>query len=170
MHAETAVRSEDLAQRWNVLATDPEAPDYYELNEFGEVILSPRPTNLHQLRVQSVVDELNRQLGPRAVSEVSVLTDRGIRVPDVSWMPTERWNATRAATPLPIVPDVCVEVLSPGNTQEEIAMKVGAYLRGGAREVIVVSVSGESSFHGPEGRRDVSSLGIVLSLEGEPDC
>jgi Uma2 family endonuclease len=168
MHAETAVRSEVLSRRWNVLAMDPEAPDYYELNEFGEVILSPRPTNLHQLRVQSVADELNRQLGPRAVSEVSVLTDRGIRVPDVSWMPAERWKATGAATPLPFVPDVCVEVLSPGNTPEEIAMKIGAYLRGGAKEVIVASVSGEVSFHGPEGRRNLSALGIVLNLGEEP--
>jgi Uma2 family endonuclease len=153
-----------LSARWAELAADPNAPDYYELNEYGELILTPRPTNRHQRVAQTVARQLTEQLGMEAVTEVSVLTDKGIRVPDVVWMPEASWAASVDQTPLLKVPDVCVEVLSPSNTREEISMKVAAYLRGGAREVLVVELSGAVSIFGPEGARQTSALGIKLAL------
>ncbi len=167
MHADPAVRREELVRRWNELAADPESPDRFELNEFGELILSPPPTNRHNRIAQLVARALIEQLGPDAFVEMSVHTDRGIRVPDVVWMTAERWVVSRFATPLSVVPDVCVEVLSPSNTREEIAMKSGAYLRGGAREVIVVGLQGEVEFFGAEGKRKSSALGISLALPAD---
>jgi len=167
MHADPAVRREELIRRWNELAADPESPDYFELNEFGELIMSPKPTTRHQRVASAVARVLTAQLGGEGVTEVSVLTDRGVRVPDAVWMSTERWNESKGESPLQRVPDVCVEVLSPSNTREEIAMKVGAYLRGGAREVIVVGLKGEVEFFGPEGKRESSALGIALALPAE---
>jgi Uma2 family endonuclease len=79
-------------------------------------------------------------------------------------MPTDRWNQVKGKTPLPFVPDVCVEVLSPGNTRAEISMKAGAYLRAGAKEVVVVGLRGEIEFFGPEGKRTQSALSIALDL------
>jgi Uma2 family endonuclease len=167
MHADPAVRREELARRWNELAADPESPDHFELNEFGELILTPKPTVGHQRAGSAVAHLLRVLVGGEAVTEVSVLTDRGVRVPDVAWMPTERWNQCKGQSPLQIVPDVCVEVLSPSDTREEISMKVGAYLRGGAREAIVVGLKGEVEFFGPEGKRESSALGISLALPVE---
>ena len=163
MHADPAVRREELIRRRNELAADPESPDCFELNEFGELILSPKPTTRHQGTASEVAYQLTVQLGPRALT-ASVLTDRGVRVPDVVWMTPERWAECKDQTPLQLVPDVCVEVLSPSNTREEIAMKVGAYLRGGAREAIVVGLKGEVEFFGPGGKREASALGIRLAL------
>jgi hypothetical protein len=54
MKADHAVRREELIRRWNELGGDPESPDYYELNEFGEVIMRPRPTNRYQVIAQTV--------------------------------------------------------------------------------------------------------------------
>lgn len=167
MHAEPAIRREELVRRWNALAADPECPDHYELTEFGELILSPRPTNDHQVIATEIAVRLTAQLGPRAATEIAVYTGRGIRVPDVVWKPPTRWAEWKGQTPFPVVPDVCVEVLSPGNTREEILMKAGAYLRGGAREVIVVGLRGEVEFFGSEGRREASALGISLALPPE---
>jgi len=167
MHAAPAVRREELIRRWNELAADSESPDYFELNEFGELIMSPKPTTGHQRVASAVGWALKSQLGGEAVTEVSVLTDRGIRVPDVVWMRSERWGECQGQTPLHAVPDVCVEVLSPSNTREEITMKVGAYLRGGAREVIVIGLKGEVEFFGPDGKREASALGISLALPPE---
>jgi Uma2 family endonuclease len=164
MQVESVLDANTLLRRWQQLAGDPNSPDYYEVNEFGEVIMSPRPTNDHQRIVTAVTSALNQQLGPEAVQEVSVVTDRGIRVPDVVWMKPDRWILAKGKTPLPFVPDVCVEVLSPGNTKEEVTMKVNAYLRGGAREAIVVGLHGEIEFFGAEGKRVSSALGIQLSL------
>ena len=46
-------------------------------------------------------------------------------------------------------------------------MKVGAYLRGGTREVIVVGVKGEVDLFGPDGKCESSALGISLALPPE---
>ncbi len=167
MHAESALRREELIERWNELAADPESPDRYELNELGELILSPKPTNDHQRVAQAVVRALEARLGPEAGTEISVLTDRGIRVPDAVWMPATRWREVKGKTPFPFVPDVCVEALSPSNSRAEITMKIGAYLRGGAREVIVVGLKGEIEYFGAEGKRETSALGLRLELPPE---
>jgi Uma2 family endonuclease len=167
MHAEPAIRREELIRRWNALAADPESPDWYELTEFGELVLSPRPTNDHQAVASEIQIQLTARLGPRAATDIAVYTDRGIRVPDVVWMPSTRWAECKGQTPFPFVPDVCVEVLSPSNAREEILMKAGAYLRGGAREVIVVGLRGQLEFFGSEGWREVSALGLALALPPE---
>ncbi|MFN0316944.1 MAG: Uma2 family endonuclease [Burkholderiales bacterium] len=164
MLAEVTLSPADLARRWAMLQAQGDTPDYCELNEFGELIMSPRPTNDHQRVVQAVAFAIREQLGPEVVAEVSVLTDRGVRVPDIAWMPPEKWKNLKGQTPLQIVPDLCLEVLSAGNTREEINMKVGAYLRGGAKEVITVGLNGRIELHGPEGIRDRSVFGLKLEL------
>jgi len=164
MLTEIALDREELLRRWHELEEDPESPDRYELNELGELILSPKPTNKHQRVGLAVVRGLEARLGPEAATEISVFTDRGIRVPDVVWMPPARWQGRQEESPLSFVPDVCAEVLSPGNSRAEITMKIGAYLRGGAREVIVVGRKGEVEYFGPEGRREASALGLRLEL------
>jgi Uma2 family endonuclease len=174
MHADPAIRRadvpvprDDLIRRWQALAADPDSPEYFELDQFGELILSPKPTTGHQRIASAIAWLLRSQLGGEAVTEVSILTDRGVRVPDAVWMPSARWAACKGQSPLEVVPDVCVEVLSPGNTRQEIEMKVGAYLRGGAREVIAVGLKGEIEIFGPQGKRETSALGISLALPAE---
>jgi Uma2 family endonuclease len=179
MHADTAVRTEsstpadpavareELVRQWDARPLEEDNPQRYELNQFGEWILSPAPTTRHQRVERAVARLLEAQLGPEAVTEVAVCTDRGIRVPDVAWMAPEGWAERKDQTPLEIVPDVCVEVLSPGNTREEILMKVNAYLRGGAREAIVIGLKGEVEFFGPQGRLEASALGIRLELPAD---
>lgn len=164
MEATLVVEPEVLAARWAELCNDPESPDYFELNQYGEIVLSPRPSTGHQLLAFNVATQIQATLGPQAVTEVGILTDQGIRVPDAIWMAPERWRQANNATPLPIVPDICVEVLSPSNTRAEIEMKKGAYLRGGAREVVIVKVDGSVEFFGPEGQRLASIFGLVFKL------
>jgi Uma2 family endonuclease len=164
MLADLIAAPEALRRRWLALAVDPDAPDHYELNECGEIILTPRPTNDHQRIVHFVARALTAQIGPEAVCEVSVLTDKGVRVPDVVWMPEESWKQMKGHTPLPRVPDICVEVLSPANTREETSMKIGAYLRGGAKEAIIIERDGSCQFHGVEGERELSAFGVRFEL------
>jgi Uma2 family endonuclease len=167
MLTEIALDRDELLRRWKALEDDPDSPDRYELTEFGELVLSPKPTNDHQRVAFAVARSLEAQLGLEAGTEISVLTDRGIRVPDVVWMPAARWAEVKGKSPFPFVPELCVEVLSPGNSRAEIMMKIGAYLRGGAREVIVVGRKGEVEHYGAEGRRGASVLGLRLELPAE---
>jgi Uma2 family endonuclease len=165
--ADPAALREELVRRWNERPYVEDDPNWYELNEFGEWIVTPRPSHGHQAVAGEILVQLVRQLGPRATMEVFVYTDRGIRVPDVVWMPAARWLEAKGQDPLAFVPDVCVEVVSPSNTRREIMMKVDAYLRGGAREAIVVGLKGEVEYFGSGGKLEVSALGIRLELPAE---
>src|SRR5262245_11934301 len=114
-----ALSPDELAARWRTLAAEPDMPDEFELNEYGEIIMSPTPTNKHERIAFKVAQALERHLGPEATTAISVATDRGIRRPDATWMPAARWAENRDADPLPFAPDICVEVLSPRNTRAE---------------------------------------------------
>lgn len=168
MHTETLLTPGELAARWREVNADPESPDHFEINEYGELILSPSPTNKHELIAFKVAVALEQHLGPQASTAVSVSTSaRGIRRPDASWMPAERWAAAQYADPLPFAPDICVEVLSGKNTRAEISMKTAAYLDSGAREVVIVGIKGDVRYFGSNGERQQSAFGIRLSLPAE---
>ena len=47
----------------------------------------------------------------------------------------------------------------------EIEMKRQAYLRGGAREVIVVGIDGAVTYFGPGGQRARNLFGLTLTLD-----
>jgi hypothetical protein len=55
--------------------------------------------------------------------------------------------------------------MSPSNTQAAISRKAQAYLRAGAKEVIVVEVDGKIRYLTAAGEQRQSSLGITLNLE-----
>lgn len=70
-----------------------------------------------------------------------------VRGPDVcftSW--AKRPDGTVARDPITgIVPDLAVEILSPGNTSKEIARKIGEYFAGGCRLVWVIDPDTEAA-------------------------
>ncbi|RKE37185.1 putative restriction endonuclease [Paraburkholderia sp. BL23I1N1] len=107
--------------------------------------------------------QLTEQIGHLAAMSVAVTTlSFGIRVPDVVWMPSEKWEGFDRDDPVPFVPDLCVEVLLDRDRPLDIDRRVRAYLEGGASEVIVVGRRGEVEFWGPLGQRHASMLGIAL--------
>jgi hypothetical protein len=173
----TPMDTRALAARWRELASDPCSPDFFELNEYGEVILSPSPSNKHELLAFRVAQALEQQLGPAAATAISVLTDHGVRRPDAVWMPAERWSASGYESPLPFSPAICVEVSSPGNTEAEVQMRIAAYLGSGCAR---------GRGRRPEGRDPVlrsrgrarerlrlaarASAGVVLNWFGASGC
>ena len=106
------------------------------------------------------------QIGHLAAMTVPVITPSfGIRVPDVVWMPPDKWERFDRDEPVPFVPDLCVEVLLDSDRQHNIGRRVNAYLQGGADEVIVVGQCGQVEFWGAEGIRQASVFGIALSVD-----
>ena len=106
----------------------------YELDELGELVLEP------SRRRRSIGGFLGQT--PACWRRIWVRRrlprSRCIRTAASGYPTSSGWPPSNGAlcndqTPLQTVPDVCVEVVSPSNTREEILMKVGAYLRGGAR-------------------------------------
>ena len=63
------------------------------------------------------------------------------RRPDLAFVSAARWPLDAPAfleNAWPIVPDLAVEIVSPGNSADEIATKVDEYFRAGVRRVWVI--------------------------------
>lgn len=150
---------EALAQRWRDLGREPNLPDRWELDEYGEIVAMNPPAGPHQRIVLALAIQLREQLGGDPLPGIGVVTRIGVRVPDVSW------NAVpHAQDPVVPAPAICIEVQSPDNTRKELDEKLAAYLAAGAREVILVELSGRIRFFDAQGERPDSAFGLRLTL------
>jgi len=158
---------EALTRRWAEVIADPalrDLPYKIELNARGKMEMSPA-SNTHGRWQSRVGAELLRLLPEgEVISEASVLTTIGVRVPDVVWASRRFVEAHGMATPFPRAPEICVEIESPSNSEGEMKEKIEAYLAAGAEEVWVVSEEGRIRFFGANGERTASALGIQPSL------
>ena len=158
---------EFLIARWGELCRDPSLEDLpykIELNAWGKIEMSPASYRHALLQGRTAV-ELGRQLAGGAVlTECPVLTEIGVRVPDVAWASDEFMRANGETTPCRLAPEICVEIRSPANSDAEIAAKTQAYLAAGAREVWVVEDSGVIRYFDSKGEKPASSFAVSISL------
>jgi len=148
---------------WERVLHDPQLRDLpfkIETNRHGQLVLSPH-TPFHsrfQSRVLRLLDEYAPPSG-EATIEFAVQTSRGVKVPDVVWLSEDRWSQIpEDAEASPVVPELCVEVRSAGNTDEEMTEKRRLYLEEGAQEVWVCDEEGALRFFDAEGERTQSAL------------
>jgi Uma2 family endonuclease len=82
--------------------------------------------------------------------ELAIETEDSTKVPDVVWAS----KATIARRPGEIswlsAPEICVEVLSPANTTDEMDKKRSLYFERGAAELWFCSWDGEMTFYGAQ--------------------
>jgi Uma2 family endonuclease len=152
-------------QVWARLVNDPTLSDVLEKLETdrdGNLLMSPPPKKPHLLR-QDRINQLLKQHLPEGGSlvEDTVSTPQGVKRPDVAW-----YSAPNAAAlenePDEVLstvrPDLCVEILSPGNTAREIRDKTAAYFAAGVREVWICDRDGKMSFFAPQGPLGCSAI------------
>lgn len=152
---------EALALRWAELCNDPalrDLPYKIELNAFGKIEMSP--ANNRHARLQGfLAGELVRQLPQGGVlTECPIATVMGVRVPDVAWASAAFLDQHGETTPFPQAPEICVEIASPSNSDEELTLKTQAYLAAGAVEVWLVSEDGACRIVDRTGARAASSF------------
>ena len=75
---------------------------------------------------------LHQSLNQRGsiVMNAAVKTSKGTKVADVAWFSPERWEQVKDEFDASIAPEICVEVLSPRNSKEEIEQKEVVFRRG----------------------------------------
>jgi Uma2 family endonuclease len=156
-----------LRDRWLQMIDDPllaAIPYKVELNEKGSIEVSPA-SNRHGMLQAFIAGEL-RRLRPdgTAITECSIETQIGIRVPDVAWASEDFVAQHRVTTPFPAAPEICVEILSPSNSAPEVNEKIAAYLEAGAVEVWLVREAGDVEIVTSSGPRASSAFGIELAL------
>jgi Uma2 family endonuclease len=158
---------EALALKWEEVLRDPslrDLPYKIELNAWGKIEMSP--ARARHARVQGYIAvELGRQLPDGVVfTECPILTDIGLRVPDVAWASQAFMQLHGSAEILPKATEISVEVVSPSNTEAEISEKTRAYLQAGAQEVWIATEAGELHFFDATGEKPASRFAVTLSL------
>jgi Uma2 family endonuclease len=163
-----AASRELLIGRWASLLADPSLQDVsykIELNEEGAILMSPA-SNRHGMWQADIVFELRSVLkSGRVITECSVLTRIGVRVPDVAWASDSFLAAEADNTPFGRAPELCVEIRSPSNTDAAMRERIAAYLDAGALEVWIVQEDGQVVIHGRDGPREASQFGVACRLK-----
>ena len=121
-------------------------PFKIELNEYGQVIISP--VKLYHSCLQGEIALLLHQLlkTGKILPECAIKTSKGTRVADVAWASPELWQKIKTETDASIAPEICVEVVSDSNTQAEMSEKRALYFESGAKEVWLCNEKGEMRF------------------------
>jgi len=161
---------EALVLRWAELCADPRWNDLgakIELNALGVMEMSPA-SNRHGIRQLAIGRALADQLPlGTAIVECSVLTQDGVRVPDVAWASAAFMARHGELSPFPQAPEICVEVRSPSNTDAEMAHKTQVYLGAGALEVWIVDEDGAWRVFGPQGQRAATQFAVQMAAGPE---
>ena len=151
-------------RRWTELLTDPEMAKIegrVETNRFGQVIMSPPPAASHgsfQFQIGALLDRLMES--GRVLTECPISTADGVRAADVAWASPECLRELGNRGCFPRAPEICVEVLSPGNTDAEMKEKMALYFDAGAKEVWLCSNSGRVKFFCQGSARPAARSGL----------
>jgi Uma2 family endonuclease len=139
---------------WQEVCADPHLQDLpyrIELNERGQILMSP--VRLYHSAFQGEIIKYLHQLVAEgeASPQFAIATEKGTKVADVVWCSNVLWQQIKHETESPVAPEICVEVLSSGNTEEEMQEKRRLYFAHGAEEVWICSKDGAMQFFSPEG-------------------
>ncbi len=130
---------------WASVMTNPflkDLPFKIELNKWGQIVMSPASNNHGRLQYE-VGALIDRKKGTgKIIMECSVQTIDGVKVADVAWASDQFIEKYGYETPYQRAPEICVEIVSPSNSKNEIEEKVNLYLAKGAVEVWIVSEEG----------------------------
>ena len=121
-------------------------PFKIELNEYGQVVMSPMKV-LHSV-LQGEIERLLIHLvnNGKVFPECAIYTVKGTKVADVVWVSDERLQQIKYETECSIAPEICIEVLSDSNTEQEMMMKKQLYFQQQAQEFWLCDQQGNMRF------------------------
>jgi Uma2 family endonuclease len=122
-------------------------PFKIELNERGQILMSP--AKVSHSAYQGEIEHLlrSRLKNGKTLPRCAIWTRKGTKVADVAWVSKQRFSTIKPETECSIAPEICIEVRSDSNTDEEMAEKRQLYFEQGAKEVWICSQKGEITFY-----------------------
>ncbi|MCX7094568.1 MAG: Uma2 family endonuclease [Methylobacter sp.] len=139
-------------------------PFKIELNRYGKIEMTPASNRHGHLQFQ-IGTLLKRKLKKGEVLiECSVQTTEGVKVADVAWCSKTFIKQYGYETPYSHAPEICVEVVSPSNSKEEMTNKAQLYLQAGAEEVWVAWENGVIDYYGKTGKLEQSAYGVTIII------
>ena len=139
---------------WSEVCAHPslrDLPFKIELNEWGQIVMSP--VKVRHSIFQGEIEALLRSLKPegKVAPECAIRTRKGTKVADIVWMSQERYHIVKNEDECSIAPEICIEVISASNTQQEMLEKKDLYFEQGAEEMWFCDSQGQLQFYTPEG-------------------
>jgi Uma2 family endonuclease len=136
--------------RWDALAHDEQVRKVQgriETNRYGEVIMHYYAEFSHGSRQGDIWGQLHSLMQDgKASVECPISTSEGVKVADVAWISKARLVRIGGRAALKGAPEICVEVISPSNTKEEIQEKRRLHFEAGAQEVCICDRKGKMFF------------------------
>nr|VFJ88707.1 MAG: Putative restriction endonuclease [Candidatus Kentron sp. H]VFJ90823.1 MAG: Putative restriction endonuclease [Candidatus Kentron sp. H]VFJ96933.1 MAG: Putative restriction endonuclease [Candidatus Kentron sp. H] len=152
--------------QWRQVLADPclrNLPYKIELNGRGNIEMSPA-SNRHGFTQTEIAFLLRRHLPHgKTITECAIQTADGVKVADVAWGSEAFFQRrTLEEDPFQQAPEICVEIVSPGNSAGEMKRKVKLYLQQGAREVWLVDLEGNCRFFTDSGEQGKTGFGVPV--------
>lgn len=146
---------------WQDVCEHPDLQDLpfkIELDQRGHIVMSP--VKVYHSLFQGEIEYFLRCLlqAGKTLPECAVSTRKGTKVADVAWASDQRIQQIKDEIECSIAPEICVEVLSSGNTDEEIREKRQLYFEHGAVEVWACAENGTMRFYDAQGQLQRSVL------------
>jgi Uma2 family endonuclease len=138
-------------------ALDEPAGERYELSK-GELIVTPPANHFHNVLRDDVSGPLRAFVRSHRLGEVTSETDfrllgETVRRPDVAFIRAERLaGVDLAQVPLPITPDLVIEIVSKNDRADDLLLKVSQYLQAGARAVWLMYPSTDVAYRYVSGK------------------
>ena len=146
---------------WAEVLKDPtlrNLPYKVELNRFGKLVLTSASNKRGMIQSRVGFSIENRRKDGEIINRCSVNTSDGVKVADVAWASDAFISEFGDKTPYDKAPEICVEIVSPSNSSEELRQKIDLYLAKGAVEVWIVTEDGEMKVYNNRGEANRSAL------------
>lgn len=151
-------------QRWQEIDADVrwrDIPERIETNANGQIIMTPPPAFIHSRRQFRIANLLDQLLGGFSVTECGIITSDGIKVVDAGWYSRERVEQLGEHPLAELPPEICVEILSPSNTESEMKFKRALYFQAGAIECWQCNLEGSMSYFRDQDLDTIESQSIL---------
>lgn len=97
-----------------------------------------------------------------SITKCAIQTANGVKVADVAWASKGFFrHQPLQQDPFEVAPDICAEIVSPGNSAAEMEQKIAAYLQQGALEVWLVDLAGNCRFFNRAGEQSETTFRII---------
>ena len=127
--------------QWSEVISDPllqNLPFKIELNKFGKLLMSPASNSHGRIQGRLAATLWNNMPEGEVITECSIDTSDGVKVADIAWASALFVSEFGYITPYTKAPELCVEIVSPSNSKQEMANKTDLYLAKGAQEVWII--------------------------------
>jgi Uma2 family endonuclease len=122
-------------------------PFRIESDRWGNIVMSPPARSRHgeyQLEIGALLRDL-LTMG-LAITECPIQTAEGVKAADAAWVSHER-RASKPNDPCYLIaPEICVEVMSPSNSMDELMERKRLYFEKGALEFWLCDGKGGITF------------------------